>query len=199
MLQIGLTGGIGSGKTTIAKIIKTLGYPVYISDQRASDLINHTPEIKQNLKKRFGESIYLPNGELDKKQFATLLFQDKNSIEEVNQIVHPIVVKDFKNWCTEQRTPLLFFESAILFEAKLENLFDYIISISTDMETRIERVMTRDRTSREKVIERINYQMPDAIKSSRSDFVIHNNDGDMVVMQILDIINKLNPCINKPL
>lgn len=192
MLKIGLTGGIGSGKSTIAKIIETLGYPVYISDRRASILINQNQDIRKALTQRFGNNIYLPEGGLDKQQLASIIFNDKNAIREVNHIVHPIVTLDFLDWCEMQKKEILFFESAILFEAKLESLFDYIISISTDMETRIKRVIARDATNREKVIERINNQMPDSDKLAKSDFVIYNNDEDQIVKQILDIIIQLN-------
>jgi len=192
MLKIGLTGGIGSGKSTIARIIEILGYPVYISDARASTLINQEEEIKTSLTALFGENIYLPDGQLDKKRVATIIFNNKEAIKQVNGIVHPVVIRDFATWCSAQQSPFVFFESAILFEAGLEHLFDYIILISTEMETRIQRVMSRDCVSREKVIERINNQMPDEIKQSRSDFVIYNNDDSKVVQQILSIIHQLN-------
>ena len=192
MLKIGLTGGIGSGKSTIAKIIETLGYPVYISDSKASELINRDEEIKKHLTELLGKDIYQSDGNLDKKRLATIIFNDKEVIKQVNGIVHPAVTRDFMEWCSAQRRPLLFFESAILFEAKLENLFDYIILITTDLETRVERVISRDATTREKVIERINNQMPDEIKQTKSDFVIYNNNDDKVIKQILSIIHQLN-------
>jgi dephospho-coA kinase len=192
MLKIGLTGGIGSGKSTIAKIIETLGYPVYISDLRAAWLMNWDLEVREALTSYFGEEIYLPEGRLNRQRFASIIFNDKNAIAKVNRIVHPAVTQDFLDWCGEQKKDILFFESAILFESKLEGLFDYIISISADMETRIKRVIERDTTNREKVIERINNQMPDSEKLSKSDFVIYNNDEDQIVKQILAIIHQLN-------
>lgn len=192
MLKIGLTGGIGSGKSTIAKIIETLGYPVYISDLRAAWLMNWDLEVREALTSYFGDEIYLPEGRLNRQRFASIIFNDKNAIAEVNRIVHPAVTQDFLEWCGEQKKDILFFESAILFESKLEGLFDYIISISADMETRIKRVIERDTTNREKVIERINNQMPDSEKLSKSDFVIYNNDEDQIVKQILAIIHQLN-------
>ena len=189
---VGIIGGTGSGKSTIAKIIATLGYPVYISDFKASELINRDEEIKKHLIELFGKDIYQPDGNLDKKRLAGIIFNDKEAIKQVNGIVHPAVTRDFMEWCSAQRRPLLFFESAILFEAKLENLFDYIILITTDLETRVERVISRDSTTREKVIERINNQMPDEIKQTKSDFVIYNNNDDKVIKQILSIIHQLN-------
>ena len=192
MLKIGLTGGIGSGKSTIAKIIEILGYPVYISDRRASSLMNRNQDIRQALIQRFGENIYLPEGGLNKQQLASIIFNDKRAITEVNRVVHPVVTQDFRDWCSVQKSKLVFFESAILCESKLESLFDDIILISTDMETRIRRVVARDSTSREKVMERINNQMPDSEKLPKSDFVIYNNDDDRIVKQIHNIIQQLN-------
>ena len=192
MLKIGLTGGIGSGKSTIAKIIEILGYPVYISDLRAAWLMNWDLEVREALTSYSGDEIYLPGGRLNRQRLASIIFNDKNAITEVNRIVHPAVTQDFLEWCREQKKDILFFESAILFESKLEGLFDYIISISADMETRIKRVVERDATKREKVIERINNQMPDSEKLSKSDFVIYNNDDDQIVKQILAIIHQLN-------
>ena len=181
MLKIGLTGGIGCWKSTIANFIDTLGYPVYISDSKASELINRDEEIKKHLTELLGKDIYQSDGNLDKKRLATLIFND-----------HPAVTRDFITWCSAQRRPFLFLESAILFEAKLENLFDYIILISTDLETRVERVISRDATTREKVIERINNQMPDEIRQSKSNIVIYYTNDDKVIKQILSIIHQLN-------
>ena len=165
---------------------------MYISDFKASELINRDEEIKKHLIELFGKDIYQPNGNLDKKRLAGIIFNDKEAIKQVNGIVHPAVTRDFMEWCSAQRRPLLFFESAILFEAKLENLFDYIILITTDLETRVERVISRDSTTREKVIERVNNQMSDEIKQTKSDFVIYNNNDDKVIKQILSIIHQLN-------
>ena len=154
---------------------------MYISDSKASELINRDQEIKKHLTELFGNNIYQPDGLLNKKRLAEIIFNDKEAIKQVNGIVHPAVTRDFTTWCSTQRSPLLFFESAILFEAKLENLFDYIILITADIETRVERVISRDATTREKVIEQ-----------SKSDFVIYNNNDDKVIRQILSIIHQLN-------
>lgn len=164
---------------------------MYISDSKASELINRDEEIKRHLTELFGKDIYQPDGTMDKNGWQHI-FNDKEAIKKVNGIVHPAVTRDFMTWCSAQRRPFLFFESAILFEAKLEHLFDYIILISTDLETRVERVISRDATTREKVIERINNQMPDEIKQSKSNFVIYNNNDDKVIKQILSIIHQLN-------
>ena len=191
MIKIGLTGGIGSGKTTVSHIFQALGYPVYISDTRASWLINHHDGIKRALISLFGKSIYLLTGKLDKKRLASLIFNDKERIEQVNKIVHPVVTEDFLEWSKAQNTPFLFFESAILFEAGLTSIFDYIITVTANRETRIQRAMKRDMVGREKIIERIDNQLPDAKKCLQSDFIIYNNDSDRLLEQIIEIVKKL--------
>ena len=192
MLKIGLTGGIGSGKSTIAKIIATLGYPVYISDFKASELINRDEEIKKHLIELFGKDIYQPDGNLNKKRLAGTIFNDKEAIKQVNGIVHPAVTRDFMEWCSAQRRPLLFFESAILFEAGLTRHFDFIICVTASEVTRLKRVILRDATNEDKVKERMQNQAADTEKCKNSDFIIYNDEDHMVVQQVLDVLNKLN-------
>ena len=172
-LRIGLTGGIGSGKSTVANIIKTLGYPVYISDTRASLLMNtHKPLL------------------------ATIIFNNTVAIQQVNHIVHPIVMQDFEQWCLHQQTNIVFFESAILFEAELTHHFDKILSVHADLETRIYRVIARDHCTQEQVIKRIHNQSNDIYRQTHSDYLIHNQNGDMLLPQIIDILKFLNVFYN---
>lgn len=191
MLTIGLTGGIGSGKSTIARVINTLGYPVYISDRRASALMDHNEPLREALIRQFGSDIYLPSGPLDRQRLASIVFHDKTALTRVNQIVHPAVLADFEAWGREQHADLLFFESAILFEAHLNTRFDAIIVVTADLETRLGRVMGRDRTSREKVLDRVRNQMPDEEKCLLADYVICNNDRDRLLPQVLHIIEQV--------
>lgn len=192
MLKIGLTGGIGSGKTTIAKVFGTLGYPIYFADTEASRLMNTLPEIKNALIQLFGENIYQPGNTLNKQQLATLIFNDAVMLKQVNSIVHPEVIRDFLRWSLKQHSPFVFFESAILFEAGLENHFDYIICVSANFETRVERVMKRDRVPREKVTERIRNQEPQEEKNKKADFIIDTTDGKDWQEQLVTIKNVLN-------
>ena len=196
-MKIGLTGGIGSGKSMIARIVEALGFPVYISDTKASTLINRDENIKTKLIELFGKNIYQDNGELNKKELATIIFNNKEAIKQVNAIVHPAVIQDFQTWSTVQKSSLLFFESAILFESHLEYLFNYTILVTANIDTRIKRVIARDACNQEKVIERINNQMPDSIKQTKTNFVIFNNDDDQVIKQILSIIQQLNDIHSK--
>lgn len=191
MLKIGLTGGIGSGKTTIARIIKTLGYPVYISDTKASSLMNTDLSVRHRLISLFGNDIYTQDGTLDKPRLATLIFCNEEALRQVNRIVHPVVWQDFERWCSRYPSPLLFFESAILFESGLVPRFDRVITVSADFETRVRRVMARDHTPREKVIERIRIQMDDSLKCECSDYILYNNGGQMVLQTLLDTLDRL--------
>ncbi len=191
MLKIGLTGGIGSGKTTIAQAFHGLGYPVYIADTEASLLINRSPEIRKALTALFGEGIYRPDRTLDKQQLASLIFNDSALLRQVNGIVHPAVMQDFLHWCDKQQAPLVFFESAILFEAGLGGYFDAVICVTADLNTRIKRVMKRDGVSAEKVHERIRNQAADDEKSKQADFVIDTTDGKDWRQQITTLIDIL--------
>lgn len=191
MLKIGLTGGIGSGKTTIAKAFHDSGYPVYIADTEASRLMNYAPEIRKALTALFGEGIYRPDRTLDKQQLASLIFHDTALLRQVNGIVHPAVMQDFLEWCGKQQASLVFFESAILFEAGLNSCFDTVICVTADLPTRIERVMKRDGVSAEKVNERIRNQAGNDEKSHRADFVVDTTDGKDWRRQITTLIDIL--------
>lgn len=191
MLRIGLTGGIGSGKTTVAEIFSDLKYPVYISDTRANLLINTDPQIKTALTEQFGKEIYSPEGSLNKKELANIIFQDKTALRFVNQTIHPRVLEDFIHWAEQQTNDMVVFESAILFEAGLEGYFDYIICIYAPLELRVKRVARRDHIAEEKVMERINNQMDDREKCRKSDFIINTDEGADLLQQVKEIIKTI--------
>ena len=181
--SIGLTGGIGSGKSTIAGILKQLGYPVYLADPEASRLINRSVEIRNDLTGLFGADLYTPRGMLDKKLLADIIFKNPQALSQVNRIQH---------WREQQNSPLVFFESAILFEAGLTRHFDFIICVTASEATRLKRVILRDATNEDKVKERMQNQAADTEKCKNSDFIIYNDEDHMVVQQVLDVLNKLN-------
>lgn len=189
MRKIGLTGGIGSGKTTIAGIIQEMGYPVYDSDAAAARIVNEESDVKRALVDAFGEEIYAATGKLDRPRLASIVFNDPAALARANAIIHPAVTRDFHRWCAARRAPLSFFESAILFEAGLADAFDAVITVVADEETRVERVMKRDGVPREKVIERARNQSGG--DPARSRFIIHNNRDDMLVEQVLHVIHHL--------
>ncbi|NGY37104.1 dephospho-CoA kinase [Flavobacterium sp. XN-5] len=170
---IGLTGGIGSGKTTIANHFKTLGIPVYIADDEARKIMQ-TSVVIDAIKKTFGETLF--EGEvLNRDKLAQIVFNDPEKLQQLNEIVHPAVKRHFKQWLLEHKAfPIVVYEAAILFESGSYKDFDVIITVTAPVESRIQRVMTRDKTSREQVLGRINSQWTDEQRVSKSDYVIEN-------------------------
>ncbi len=191
MQTIGLTGGIGAGKSTIARILQQLEYPVYIADKEAARLMNTDEPIVRELKKRFGDGLYCLSGILDKKKLAGLIFNNKTALSEVNAIVHPRVMEDFRQWTQKQRASLVFFESAILFEAGLDAHFQHTICVTAPLSLRLHRVVLRDHTSAGKVEERMKNQMDDEQKCRKASFVIYNDETHKTLEQTLSLINKL--------
>jgi len=196
MIIVGLTGGVGSGKTTISKCFKTFGVPVYIADDEAKALMNRSKVIKRKLIELFGESAYR-DGKLNRPFLASKIFTEKELLLKMNAIVHPKVASHFKRWLKKQNAPYVIKEAAIIFENKLESQYHYIITVIADEDLRIKRVMKRDNTSIEKIEAIIKNQLSDAEKIKKSDFVITNNDLDSankeateIHYQILQIIKK---------
>lgn len=191
MKIVGLTGGIGSGKSTIAKWFLEAGIPVYNSDEEAKRLMNESPEIRSQLIQVFGEAAYL-NDELNRKFISSQVFENKDLLGKLNQIVHPEVFQDFKNWIQIQNAPFVVKEAAILFESGSYNDCDYIISVIANEETRIQRVMERDGVSYDQVLSRIKNQWTDELRIVNSDFIIKNNDGlDELKEEFDEVYNKL--------
>jgi dephospho-CoA kinase len=189
-IKIGITGGIGSGKSTVAKIIETIGYPVYYSDQRAKDLMNSSDEIKEELNNHFGLDFY-SEGSLNRKLLADKIFQNKDELNFVNQLVHPIVRQDFYVWSENQSSKIVFQESALLFETGNEKNFTATLLITAEDELRIQRVMKRDNCSRASVLERMKNQLPESEKISKATFIIENNETESVIQQTLTIVDKI--------
>lgn len=190
MIKLGVTGGIGSGKSVICKTFGIIGIPVYYSDLRAKELLNSSQEIKTTLTDIFGDDLYTDNG-LDKVKLAQIIFNDKQSLEKVNSIVHPAVMNDFYQWAEMQESDIVINESAIIFEAKLQNHFDYIATVTAPEDTRIERVMKRDNAKREDIVARMNHQYPDKKKVDESDFVIINDGEKAILPQIHTILERI--------
>lgn len=170
---IGLTGGIGSGKSTIANYLVSLGYPVYIADD-AGRKVMQEQEVLDAIKEKFGLEIF-ENNQLNRAKLAQIVFNDPVQLKALNAIVHPAVRKDFKNWLTQhQESNLVFYESAILFESGSYTDFDKIITVTAPIETRISRVLERDDTDRTQILNRMKAQWTDDERISKSDFVIEN-------------------------
>ncbi len=186
MIVVGLTGGIGSGKTTIGKYFESYKIPVYIADKEAKALMNRSKVIKRKLIELFGEPAY-KDGKLNRPYLASKIFSDKSLLSKMNAIVHPKVASHFKRWLKKQNAPYVIKEAAIVFENNLEHQYDYIVIVVADEESRIERVMKRDDTSRKKVKSIMDNQLSDEEKIKKSDFVIFNNDLDVAKQQVDEI------------
>ncbi|MXV39039.1 dephospho-CoA kinase [Flavobacteriaceae bacterium Ap0902] len=181
MTIIGLTGGIGSGKSTVGKILESYGMPLYNSDLRARQIMNESPEIIRSLKKWYGEEIYV-NNLLDRKKLGAAVFADREQLTRLNKLVHPIVFKDFDDWVSEQNTDFIVKEAAILLEVESHTDCDAIITISAPEELRIKRVMDRDDTTRQLVLDRMSKQWTDEEREAKSDYILHN-DGNLADLE----------------
>lgn len=191
MKIVGLTGGIGSGKSTIAKWFAEKQIPVYNSDFEAKRLMNENNLIRQQLIDVFGKNVYI-NGELNRKLISAKVFEDKDLLGQLNKIVHPAVFEDFKIWVQNQTSPFIVKEAAILFESGSYHDCDYIISVIANEELRIQRVMQRDNVTREEVLRRIQNQWTDELRIVNSDFIINNNEGlDELKDEFEKVYNKL--------
>ncbi len=186
MLIVGITGGIGSGKTTIASFFEDHGIPVYHADKEAKALMNRSKVIRRKLIELFGKSAY-KDKELNRAYIASQIFNDKALLEKMNAIVHPKVGAHFKRWLKKQKAPYILKEVAIIFENNLQHQYDYIITVVAEESLRIERVINRDKTTREKVLAIISNQFSDEEKVNRSDYVIINDDLEKAKAQANEI------------
>jgi dephospho-CoA kinase len=189
MLRVGLTGGIGSGKTTIAKIFELLNVPVYYADEASKRLYHTDKALIANIKKHFGEDIYIRE-QLNRSKLAAIVFNDPDKLELLNQLVHPPTLRDAEGWMKKQKAPYVIKEAALLFESGSASDLDYIIGVQAPSHYRIKRVMERDGVKREDVINRANRQIDEEIKMRLCDFVIVNNDQELVIPQVLELHSK---------
>jgi dephospho-CoA kinase len=190
MITVGITGGIGSGKTIICRIFSVLGVPVYNADHEAKELYS-LPAVQKELKKNFGEKLFDKEGNLDKKKMAELIFGDEDSLKQVNAIIHPKVIKHFNEWRKKQSSAYILKEAAILFESGTYKDCDKIILITAPAEMRIRRILQRDERTRKGVEQIIAHQWTDEKKKQLSDFIITNDETKLVIPQVLDIHEKL--------
>ena len=184
VLKIGLTGGIGSGKTTVAKIFELLGVPVYYSDEASKRLYHSNKELMTGLKKHFGDDIYT-NEQLNRSKLAAIVFNDPEKLKLLNSLVHPLTIQDAEEWMQKQKLPYIIKEAALLFEAGSAKGLDFIVGVSAPEELRIKRVIDRDDIKKEAVLSRIDRQMDDKTKMSLCDFVIKNDEEQLVIPQVL--------------
>jgi len=191
-IVVGLTGGIGSGKTTVAKLFEKQGIPIYIADERARAIMDR-PDVVEAVQQIFTTSVITEQGLLDRAKIKQVVFDQKELLEQLNQVVHPRVKEDFEHWLeTNKDAPIVMKESAILFENGLEKSCDLIVLVVAPEEVRIQRVMARDGVSKEQVRKIINNQMKDEEKVGRSQYIIENNNKKSIESDIISIIRDIN-------
>lgn len=190
MLNVGLTGGIGAGKSTVADILRTMGYPVFNSDLVAKQITQSHPKVKEELIRVFGEELYQGDN-LDRAKLAAIIFSDSKAKTFVNELIHPLVREAYWQWSESTTSPIVFNEAAILFETGAWRQFEKIILVIAPEEVRIRRVMNRDNVTKADVLARMNQQWSDDKKSEMANYVIVNDDNQPVLRQVEEIISRL--------
>ncbi len=189
-LRIGLTGGIGSGKSTVANVFEVLGIPVFYADAAAKKMMNTDLLLRQQLTEAFGEQTYT-NDVLNREYLSSVVFADARQLARLNAIVHPATIAEAERWFAKQTTPYVVKEAALLFETGSSAGLDYIIGVSAPQHIRIQRTMKRDDVAREQVLQRMNKQIDENIKMKLCDFVLINDEQQMLLPQITELHNKL--------
>ena len=191
MIKVGITGGIGSGKSTVCEIFRLLGIPVFVADQEAKILMNSNAEVIEKLIHLFGKDIYTENRILNRKKLAEIIFNNDIQREMVNQIVHPAVRTAFMNWIEKQDSPYIIHEAAILFESGFYKMMDYTLLVTAPEKMRIERVMKRDGIETKNIKDRMEKQWPDSEKRKLASFELVNDNRDLIIPQIIKIDENL--------
>ena len=184
--KLGITGGIGSGKTSVCRVFDVLGVPVFSADREASEIMEKDGEIINKLNSIAGKNLYV-NGSLDRMDLANIIFNDNSLLQQVNLLVHPVVFNHFMNWVLEQSAPYVIMEAAILFESGASDFVDKVATVVAPVEQRMERVIQRNKLSREQVLERMKNQMDDEARIKLSDYIIYNSENDMIIPAIMKI------------
>jgi dephospho-CoA kinase len=189
MIRVGITGGIGSGKTTVARIFELLAVPVYYADEAARRLMNEDPILKEAIISAFGEKSYGAEG-LNRTYLSSIVFNDKEKLLRLNAITHPSVLRDSEDWLKKkQSAPYTLREAALIFESGIDRYLDYVIGVSASEELRISRTMARDNLEKEEVLKRMEPQLKEDDKMSRCNFLIYNDDKELLLPQVLKLHN----------
>ncbi|WP_430973566.1 dephospho-CoA kinase [Sunxiuqinia rutila] len=190
MFKVGITGGIGSGKSTICNFFSLKGIPVFNADLEAKRIMNSSSLVRSQMMLHFGNDIYLANQQLDRQKLAALIFNSEPLLQKVNAIVHPAVRNYFFEWCQNQQAPYVVHEAAILFESGFYNMMDYTILVTAPEQQRIDRVIQRDHSTREQVKERIAKQWPDEEKMKLANTTINNNNRELILPVLIELDQK---------
>jgi dephospho-CoA kinase len=189
MLRIGITGGIGSGKSTVAGIFSVLGIPVYNSDDASKRLMAEDENLKRNILESFGESSYV-NGMLNRKYLAAQVFEDSKKLALLNSLVHPATINDARQWMEKQKSVYVIKEAALIFESGSNEFLDFVIGVQSPRELRIERALKRDNVTREEIEARMKLQMDEDEKMKKCNFIIVNDEQQMLIPQVLSLHEK---------
>jgi dephospho-CoA kinase len=192
MLKVGLTGGIGSGKSTVAAVFGTLGIPVANADQEARRLMNEDPGLREAIIRHFGDDAY-SGGTLNRKYLAERVFSDPVRLELLNSLVHPVTIREGEQWVRslEDRYPYVIREAALLFETRAAAQLDFIIGVSAPLSLRIQRAMHRDRSPREAIVRRMHNQIDEDIKMRLCDAIVRNDEREPLIPQVLELHERL--------
>jgi dephospho-CoA kinase len=190
MLKVAITGGIGSGKSLVCQVFKTLGIPIFNSDAVSNQLVEHDTGVKASIIKLFGKEAYI-NNNYNRKYIAHIVFNQAEKLKALNELIHPKAIEAAKQWFEKQQTPYAIKEAAILFESKAEQDIDIIIGVTAPEQIRIERVMQRIGCSKNEVIKRMQQQMPQEEKMKKCNYIIHNDNVTALIPQVLQIHEKL--------
>jgi len=197
MIKVGLTGGIGSGKSTVANLFRILGVEIYSADEEAKRLMQYNKLLKAGIIELLGDESFIKN-KLNTTYIASRVFQDSALLEKLNAIVHPVVRKDFLDWAGKRKSNnYLIQESALLIESGIASSFDYTILVTAGMEQRIDRILKRDHSTRSDVLARIKRQMTDEEKLKLADFQLNNSGEELLIPQVLELHNKFVSLQNK--
>lgn len=183
MIKIGITGGIGSGKSVVSSLLVQAGIPVYVADDEGRTLSDTSPVIRKKMITLFGDSVY-EGDKLDRKRLASLIFSDEELLKQVNHIIHPVIRKDFLKWTAGQKVKRCAMESAILYESGLDKDMDVVLMVYAPVELRLNRAMLRDGATEADIMKRMNRQMPDEFKRNQADFIIINDDVQALIPQV---------------
>lgn len=187
MIKIGITGGMGSGKSVVAELLRLLGVPVYIADAESKKLVGEHPVIRERLVALLGPETYTYEG-LNRAYMASRIFADPALLAAVNGIVHPVVNRHFLDWASERHASLVGLETAILFESGFDSVVDVTLMVYAPEELRIRRAMAREGVSRERVLERLRCQLDDEEKKARADYVVYNDDRQALLPQVTEFL-----------